>query len=109
MECGVAACFGGGGGVCGGNGVFGLGAEYAADGGGVYAGIVAVEHGVLAARVRVHGRGDGGAVGLGAVEGGVNGDERQPENGIWRFQAAFYAGAPDGFQAAIPAKASEGS
>ena len=46
----------------------------------------------------MHGGGDGGAVGLGAVEGGVNGDERQPENGIWRFQAAFYAGAPDGFR-----------
>jgi len=26
LECGVAARFGGGGGVCGGNGVFGLGA-----------------------------------------------------------------------------------
>ena len=71
LECGVAARFGGGGGVCGGNGVFGLGAKYAADGGGVYGGTVAVEHGVLAARLRVYGGGDGGADGLGTVEGGA--------------------------------------
>ena len=70
LECAVAADFGWGGGVCGRNGIFGLGAEYAADGDCVYAGIVAVEHGVLAACLRVHGGGDGGADGLGATADG---------------------------------------
>lgn len=70
LECAVAADFGWGGGVCGRNGVFGFGAEYAADGDCVYAGIVAIEHGVLAACLRVHGGGDGGADGLGKMAGG---------------------------------------
>jgi hypothetical protein len=29
---------------------------------------------------------------VGAAQGGVNGDERQPENGIWGFQAAYFKG-----------------